>query len=287
MDPFVTGSLIKAGTSILGGLFGARSARKQREQARSDQKRQFERLREAAERGGFNPLTALQSTGGAGFGAGSLPSGAPPLASFEFIRDGISGVADELTGVNAQNRATDRFNRELAELQLEKAKTGTSSLDPSGPFAPRATSTGVSPRSARVPPLSTSVDRSGIADVYNPSALDPGQVVESTLYDDRPQEVIAEENAPLTRQIRTPQGDLVTALNADALEGEIPETLSSIFVGGQILGHNVKRWWDKRTIDKATYDSRSSQVTIHPQRYRVSPTPEQISDWQFRQNVQR
>lgn len=111
-----------AAPSLVSGVLGIFGAKKRRKQARSDQKKQFERLREAAERGGFNPLTALQSTGGAGFGA--LPSSAPPLASIDFIRDALSGVADEVTGEAAERRATDRFNRELAELQLERAKGG-------------------------------------------------------------------------------------------------------------------------------------------------------------------
>lgn len=121
-----------AAPSLISGVLGIFGAKKKRKQSMSDAKKQFSRLREAAERGGFNPLTALQATGTGGFA--NLPSSAPPLASLDFIRDGLTGISDELTGEAAERRATDRFNRELAELQLEKARGATPAV---GGTAPR------------------------------------------------------------------------------------------------------------------------------------------------------
>lgn len=260
-----------AAPSLVSGVLGIFGAKKKREQARSDQKKQFERLREAAERGGFNPLTALQATGGAGFGAGSLPSSAPPLASLEFIRDGLQGVSDELTGVAAEKRATDRFNRELAELQLERAKKGTESLDPRGPFAPRARSAGYSPATARVPPLAST----GTA----PTGSNSG------LYDDRGTDIENEIDMPATNIVTTPQGDKLVGLSEEAFPSEIFQTVSDGWKVAQVGGHNILRWWEKTKWDRMTRESVVPHVNTFDMRARVSPTPQQISDWQYRQNV--
>lgn len=271
-----------AAPSLVSGVFGMFGAKKRRKQARSDQKKQFERLREAAERGGFNPLTALQSTGGAGFG--SLPSSAPPLASIDFIRDSLKGVSDEVTGVAAERRATDRFNRELAELQLEKAKAASENLSPSGPFAPRTRSVGNAPATARVPPLA----QQGIHERFTASPLSDSQVVVSGLYDDRPQTVDPEINMPATNIVTTPQGDQLVGLSEEAFPSEIFQTVSDGWKVAQIAGQNIWRQWEKTKWDRLVRDS----VVVHTNpinnltyRPRVSPTPAQISDSQYRQNV--
>lgn len=82
-----------AGTLVQTGL-GALQARSERKAAQRDQANQFVQLKDAALRAGFNPLTALQSTGGAGFGG--LPSGVPPLAS-------VQALAGAITDATARN----------------------------------------------------------------------------------------------------------------------------------------------------------------------------------------
>ena len=273
-----------AAPSLVSGVLGMFGAKKKRKQARSDQKKQFERLRESAERGGFNPLTALQATGGAGFGAGALPSSAPPLASLDFIRDAVKGASDEITGVAAEKRATDRFNRELAELQLEKAKASSENLSPSGPFAPRARSVGNSPATARVPPLA----QDGIHERFTASPLSDSQVVVSGLYDDRPQTVDPEINMPATNVVTTPQGDQLVGLSEEAFPSEIFQTVSDGWKVAQFAGHNIWRQWEKTKWDRMVRDSvvvHTNPINNNTYRPRVSPTPAQISDWQYRQNV--
>ncbi|AXH74965.1 MAG: DNA pilot protein [Microviridae sp.] len=124
MDP-LTGTLINVGGKLLGGLFGNRSAKKaaakQRAQALEDERLKFTRLRESAELGGFNPLTAL--AGGGLSGLSGLPSSAPPLASTEMLSGALSDITDEFTGVASQQRARDQLELELAKIKVDQAKT--------------------------------------------------------------------------------------------------------------------------------------------------------------------
>jgi len=108
--------------SLIGGAFSLFSASKQRSQAKEDAANKFIDLRASALAGGFNPLTALQATGGAGFGA--YPSSAPPLASIEFLTGAADGIVDEVSGAADLRRATDRLNFDLAALKLDQARSG-------------------------------------------------------------------------------------------------------------------------------------------------------------------
>lgn len=109
------GDLLGAGLS----MFGASKARKQ---AKEDALNKFVDLRQAAERGGFNPLTALQATGGAGFGA--YGSSAPPLASIELLTSFGNKLGEEFSGAADRRRATETLQHDLAKLQLDQARSG-------------------------------------------------------------------------------------------------------------------------------------------------------------------
>lgn len=119
-DNMELSALISGGASLLSGLFGSSSAKKARARALEDEKQKFVRLREAAELGGFNPLTALENSGQT-FGS-NLPSGAPPLASIDMITNGIKELGNEFTGVNAQQRAREQLEYDLAKLKLDQAR---------------------------------------------------------------------------------------------------------------------------------------------------------------------
>lgn len=120
---------------LLGSAFSLFGANKARQQAKGDAFNKFADLRDAAINGGFNPLTALQATGGAGFGA--YPSSAPPLASVELLTGGLQKASDEVTGVAAQRRAADRLNLDMAQLRLDQARSGVVA------YAPRSAAGGV------------------------------------------------------------------------------------------------------------------------------------------------
>jgi len=246
----VIGALISAGSKLLGGFMANKAAQKARRQAKKDARNKFVDLRKAATKGGFNPLTALQATGGAGYGAGAYPSSAPPLASIDYLVDGLTGVGEAFTRTKEHDRVSDRFNREMSERMVEDAAIASSGWAKSGPFRPAVHRVSTQPSSARVPKLSMSADRvthtapvvdgprlhrptggtrpqarpdrlaPGYYEQYSPAHLLPIQDAETPRYDDRPQEVKAEQNIAATNVVRTPDGYSLYGISEEAFESE-------------------------------------------------------------------
>jgi hypothetical protein len=80
-----------------------------RDQIKADQDQQFVRMRNAAERAGFNPLTVLRQTGGRGFEIPILSkqaqqNWAEPLINF------------------ASQQPIDKYNKEIRKLELEQRR---------------------------------------------------------------------------------------------------------------------------------------------------------------------
>jgi hypothetical protein len=111
-----------------------------------DAQNKFVDMRSAAQAGGFNPLSILAATGGAGFGDYGGASGfngvvnspgvsgvtmadtasAPPLTSISMLGSALtgagSGFADVLSGKAAQDAARDRLSLDLGNIQLDQAR---------------------------------------------------------------------------------------------------------------------------------------------------------------------
>lgn len=85
-------------------------------------------LRKQAEAAGFNPLTVLQATGGAGFAT----AGAAPLASHDFLTGGMT-TFDKLTGVESQEDVRRELENDLLRVQIDEIRRGVNA----GPFMPR------------------------------------------------------------------------------------------------------------------------------------------------------
>lgn len=130
-------ALIGAGAQLLGGVMANRGQERARRQSIADRNEQraydrdtFVRLREDAEKAGFNPLTALSATGGS-YGAAPTP---PALSSGQFIADAIGRAVD--TGFNVYADGQDRQQRELdrqeqariANLEFQRASAPYSSF---------------------------------------------------------------------------------------------------------------------------------------------------------------
>jgi len=141
------GALLSAGASIVGGLMGRKDAENQRERDKKDKKKQFIELRKAAERGGFNPLTALAATGTGGFG--NIAGGAPPLASTQMLVDGFKGVTDAFSGQAAREAERQELELDLAKIKLDQARGDIASNEPPAQFAGGTTFR--LPRSVAVP----------------------------------------------------------------------------------------------------------------------------------------
>ena len=90
--------------AAVGGYYAGEELRKQ---AKKDQSNQFVRMREAAERAGFNPLTVLRNTGGQGF------IGLPRLSKMAAFSNAMGGMI----AYNNQ-RSIDKYNDELRQLNL-------------------------------------------------------------------------------------------------------------------------------------------------------------------------
>lgn len=123
MDPIIGSAIIGGVGNLLGGIFGRKSAKKaaarERAQALEDDRLRFQRTAEAAELGGYNPLTAL-GLGGSGLG-GNMPSGGlAPLTAAAFTQDMIQGVSRELSGEASIERQREQLGLDLAKLQIEQ-----------------------------------------------------------------------------------------------------------------------------------------------------------------------
>lgn len=132
-------------------------AKEDYEQQRTDLGNQFTDLRAAAEKGGFNPLSVLGSSMVPSMGAGGLSSssyaagspvaassgfsspgavtasvpmtyGAPvavqPLVSNDAILGSLREFGQEATGINNVARAADQARLDLANIELDRARSG-------------------------------------------------------------------------------------------------------------------------------------------------------------------
>ncbi len=112
-------ALIAAGGSLLGGLLGSRSEKKAAAQERSwaleDQAEQFIRLRDAAEKGGFNPLTALSVAPNSG-----MPR-ATEAASANYMGKAVAESSLILADSYARTQAAKEANK-TQNLQSQNSK---------------------------------------------------------------------------------------------------------------------------------------------------------------------
>jgi len=118
------GAVLNLGTNLLTGLFGGSQQKKQNAFMLKMENEKFIRLRDAAEAGGFNPLTALQS----GYQSPLAGGGVPPLASTALVQDSLKGFADVVTGKAAQDMARDKLDLELGKLALETGRANLATV---------------------------------------------------------------------------------------------------------------------------------------------------------------
>ncbi len=124
--PLLKGTVGKAivsnvATSAISSLANRSQTRADRRQALGDQSEQFVRLRDAAEKAGFNPLTALRANP-----TGGMVNPTPALASGAFLRDALgAGVQtyfnrDQIIKDEERDLLERKLMRqELANMQLQ------------------------------------------------------------------------------------------------------------------------------------------------------------------------
>jgi hypothetical protein len=106
------GTKLLLGSNVVQGVSQYIAAKEQRKQAIRDQDNQFVRMRNAAERAGFNPLTVLRATGGQGF------TGLPVISKVAAFGNAATGILDAV-----RQAPIDKYNAEIRELEkaLRKA----------------------------------------------------------------------------------------------------------------------------------------------------------------------
>lgn len=111
MDPSVAAAGIQAGASLLSGLFG------RRKKSGID----YVAMRDAALKAGFDPLTVLGASGGAGFETGGELTGAGFMA--QALKQGVD------SWFNAQDMERDRemddLKRKVLEAELDEIQKNT------------------------------------------------------------------------------------------------------------------------------------------------------------------
>lgn len=165
MDP-ILGGIIKGGLSLLGGLFGG----KKTTTTRTD----FLQLRKDAEAAGFNPLTALKATGG----AGNTTVRHPGLASGEALAIALGEGFDSWAAYDPHAVERGRLEVELMRKQLGQLQAPNPAAVRAGFLdVPQATKVPVrSPRhSADMIPAPTAPLQLGSEELRPASGIAPAQ----------------------------------------------------------------------------------------------------------------
>ena len=104
-------------SNVVGGLLSYKSAKQQRKQALADQDNQFVRMRNAAQRAGFNPLTVLRATGGQGF------TGLPTISKAAAFGNSAAGIFDA-----ARQSPIDKYNEEIRKLNKRQTQASIDNM---------------------------------------------------------------------------------------------------------------------------------------------------------------
>lgn len=105
---------VTAGGFLLHPSLGSSAAayyagEEQRKQAIKDQDNQYVRMRNAAQRAGFNPLTVLRFTGGQGF------TGLPALSKVAAFGNAVGGIFDAF-----KNAPIEKYQKQVRDLDIKQ-----------------------------------------------------------------------------------------------------------------------------------------------------------------------
>ena len=106
-----TASKIQLAATAIDGVSRYAAAKQQRKQAIADQNSQFVRMRNAAQRAGFNPLTVLRATGGQGF------TGLPTISKAAAFGNVAAGIIDAV-----RQSPIDKYNKQVRDLEIKQRK---------------------------------------------------------------------------------------------------------------------------------------------------------------------
>lgn len=133
--------------SLAGKLVGAVAGKILGGSSKSKTRVNYQQLRDDAQAAGFNPLTALRATGG----AGNTTTTAPDLASRQLISDAFSQATDTWFNKQAADEASERLKVEQMQQELHRIqaqKTPPTSEQSFGYSIPHAVAQGAKKYSA-------------------------------------------------------------------------------------------------------------------------------------------
>lgn len=113
---FIAGPYGALAATAASALLGARAASDQRKQVIADQDNQFVRMRNAATKAGFNPLTVLRSGGAQMFG------GVPTFSKAGFMQQFVQQGYNAWT-THSDNDPLKEYNQKVRDLTLESMKS--------------------------------------------------------------------------------------------------------------------------------------------------------------------
>jgi hypothetical protein len=113
---FVAGPFGALASTALSSVLGAAAASQRRKQAIKDQDNQFVRMRNAAQKAGFNPLTVMRNGGAQMFG------GVPTFSKAGFMQDFVQQGFNAWT-THADNDPLKKYNKEVRDLTIESMKS--------------------------------------------------------------------------------------------------------------------------------------------------------------------
>jgi hypothetical protein len=116
LGSFVAGPFGALAGTAVSALLGARAASDQRKQMISDQENQFVRMRNAATKAGFNPLTVMRNGGAQMFG------GVPTFSKAGFMQQFVQQGYNAWT-THADNDPLKEYNKKVRDLTLESMKS--------------------------------------------------------------------------------------------------------------------------------------------------------------------
>ena len=102
---------------VVKGLLSYKAAQQQRKQAIADQDSQYVRMRNAAQRAGFNPLTVMRATGGQGF------TGLPTISKAAAFGNAASGIFDAV-----RQSPIDKYNEEVRKLDKRQTQASIDNM---------------------------------------------------------------------------------------------------------------------------------------------------------------
>lgn len=187
---------------------------KQRAAEKADQANKFVDMRNAAQKAGFNPLTVLRATGGAGFGGTNAVM--PVMSKQNFLATFAAKSVGKYIQ-NVENAPIDAYNQEIRKMELEQRQLDI-----------KLTRNQIN-NIGKTDAMYTSLQKQ-IEDLYEKSAAPEAR---ASVHQN---EVVSDKAPTIKETVIGPQGATLNTLRGD----DISEMVTSWFKGQLVKGKIAK-----------------------------------------------